>query len=825
MPDAGPEGENIIDGVVARVSFAVALAAAMLVAATLWFGYRDAIAQARVTADGLSYGLQRALEGLVGRIDLSLSMVVDATGRFPDGAVEPDSPDGLIRRLKETMPEIQALQVTDAAGRVIHGSSDIASGLIAIADRDYFIRLRDDPDAGLVVSVPLRGRISDLWSVVFARRLTGADGSFKGVVLAAAPLERFRALLSGLDAGPSGTLGVRGSDYSLIIRVPGAPRDANPLSYLAGTRDFEAAVAARPDGGVYRARTGPDGVDRILAYRRLHGVPMFVIVGLAVDDQLAAWRDQGLVLTTGGLLFLLLVAGCCRGLRRTLRRQAERSLATRRELDATRSLLDLTPAGVALLGSDRRPVAMNRAFAALLGDPSGAVPDSGPVAAGPFPSPKSRRILEGLCRRAYPAMLSGAMFSDTVPGRGADGRPMRFFVRARLRDPSVPAMGSVWGGWAPEDADGGALTPEFFRALVDKAADCVFVADPCQGFRVIYANDAACACFGTDRDGLSSWRMSDWDLSLAPSGALEEFWQRVREQRAVVVRTRYRMRERAVVPVELSANILTLDGADYLCGSFHDIVGRLSTERALALKAEELERSNAELEQFAYVASHDLREPLRMVTSYLALLELRLGAELTDDLRDFIAQAGDGARRMDCLIRDLLDYSRIGRGALPATPVALSSVMTDVRRILSVRIADCGARLTVAEGLPTISGDRVELVRLFQNLVANALAYRHPGRTPDVRIAARQDRGEWIVSVSDNGIGIEPDHLERIFGIFQRLGPMGTRSDGTGIGLAICRRIIEHHGGRIWVRSTPGSGSDFLVAFVPASPPPSGTPA
>lgn len=232
----------------------------------------------------------------------------------------------------------------------------------------------------------------------------------------------------------------------------------------------------------------------------------------------------------------------------------------------------------------------------------------------------------------------------------------------------------------------------------------------------------------------------------------------------------------------------------------------------LAQQAAELARSNADLESFAYVASHDLREPLRMVSSYLTLLERRIAGSLDDDSRAFIGFARDGAERMNRLIIDLLDYSRVGRSDHPWEPVALAEVMEQVAQMLAPGIAEAKAELVVAPGLPATMGVADDLVRLFVNLVGNALKYREPSRPLRIEVATGVEDGFHVVSVKDNGIGIEPEYKERIFRIFQRLHGRDEYG-GTGIGLAVCKKITERHGGRIWVESRPGRGSTFRVAL------------
>jgi len=243
-----------------------------------------------------------------------------------------------------------------------------------------------------------------------------------------------------------------------------------------------------------------------------------------------------------------------------------------------------------------------------------------------------------------------------------------------------------------------------------------------------------------------------------------------------------------------------------------DITSQKRNEARLAALVEELRHSNEDLEQFAYVASHDLRQPLRMISAYLGLLDKRLGPTLDAETRQFLGFAVDGAKRLDRMIVDLLHYSRIGRISSPMAPVALDEVIEDSLRHLEVAVAESGAEVTVAGDLPVCIGDRSELVRLFQNLIGNALTYVRPGVAPRIAVSCRDDGDAWVIGVTDNGTGIAAGDLARVFGIFQRLVSREA-VEGTGIGLAICRKIAEHHRGRIWVESEPGIGSTFLVAL------------
>jgi light-regulated signal transduction histidine kinase (bacteriophytochrome) len=249
-----------------------------------------------------------------------------------------------------------------------------------------------------------------------------------------------------------------------------------------------------------------------------------------------------------------------------------------------------------------------------------------------------------------------------------------------------------------------------------------------------------------------------------------------------------------------------------MIGTIRDITETIRIQQELRSKAEELARSNADLEQFAYVASHDLREPLRMVNAYVSLLDRRYGERFDDEAREFLAFAREGATRMDALVLDLLAYSRIGRVVDSAVPVPLGQVVEAAIRHLAGKIDAAAARVEVAPDLPMVIGRVSEMIRLFQNLIDNAVKYRAPDRPPVIRISWRATDSQWIVTVADNGLGIAPEYFDRIFVIFQRLHRQ-PEYEGTGIGLAICKKIVEQHGGSIGLESRVGAGSAFHVSL------------
>jgi light-regulated signal transduction histidine kinase (bacteriophytochrome) len=226
---------------------------------------------------------------------------------------------------------------------------------------------------------------------------------------------------------------------------------------------------------------------------------------------------------------------------------------------------------------------------------------------------------------------------------------------------------------------------------------------------------------------------------------------------------------------------------------------------------EELKRSNEELGQFAYIASHDLQEPLRMVASYTQLLSRRYTGKLDADADQFIAYAVDGANRMQRLIQDLLAFSRVGTKGRDLLDTSSEDALQQALLNLRGAVVESGALVT-HDPLPTVLADEMQLTQLFQNLVGNAIKYQNPG-VPKIHIsAARNGDKKWMFSVKDNGLGIDSQYFEKIFGMFQRLHKREEFA-GTGIGLAICKKIVERHGGSISVESQPGHGSTFRFAL------------
>jgi PAS domain S-box-containing protein len=348
-----------------------------------------------------------------------------------------------------------------------------------------------------------------------------------------------------------------------------------------------------------------------------------------------------------------------------------------------------------------------------------------------------------------------------------------------------------------------------YRGLLEAAPDAMVVVN--QGGEIVLLNLQAEKRFGYRRDDLIGQKVTD----IIPDGFAERLIaddlrsaeDALAQQIGTGIELTGRRRDGSEFPIEIMLSPLESADGILVTAAIRDISARKKAEAHLLHKVDELSRSNEELEQFANIASHDLQEPLRMISSYTQLLSRRYKGRLDADADEFIAFAVDGAARMQRLIQDLLTFSRVGSNGNDLQETSSETALQQALVNLRGAIDDSGAQVTNGP-LPVILVDEAQLTQLFQNLVGNAIKYQNSA-APRVHVSADLDDGHrWVFSVADNGLGIDPKYFDKIFGMFQRLHKREEYA-GTGIGLAICKKIVERHGGNIVVESQPGQGSTF----------------
>jgi PAS domain S-box-containing protein len=353
-----------------------------------------------------------------------------------------------------------------------------------------------------------------------------------------------------------------------------------------------------------------------------------------------------------------------------------------------------------------------------------------------------------------------------------------------------------------------------FRAIFDGTFQFMGLLDP-QG-TVLEANRTALDAVGitlADVVGKPFWETQWWTHSPNLQQKLAEATQRAATGELVRFEAEHILADGSSVFVDFSMKPVVDETGHVimLIPEGRDISDRQQAEAELKRQKADLARSNAELQQFAYVASHDLQEPLRMVSSYLELLERRYKGQLDEKADQFIGYAVDGAVRMQTLINALLTYSRVGSTPQSYESIDCAVVLQDVLTNLQVTIAQSSAVITY-DPLPVVPGDQTQLIQLFQNLINNGIKFRRK-EVPHIHIGAKRLSDKWLFSINDNGIGIDTQYRDRIFVIFQRLHSQA-EYPGTGIGLAICKKVVERHGGHLWVESNPDQGSTFYFTLL-----------
>jgi PAS domain S-box-containing protein len=431
-----------------------------------------------------------------------------------------------------------------------------------------------------------------------------------------------------------------------------------------------------------------------------------------------------------------------------------------------------------------------------------------------LPPDHVQRVVDKISR----CFQNGEVWEDTFPLRGRDGNYCWFLSRAvPIRDSEGKVM--RWFGTNTDisvrmEAERHLAQMERrYRGLLEAAPDAIVVVNPAG--KIVLLNVQAEKQFGYIRDELVGQEVTN----IIPEGFAERLIadgnrrasDELTQQIGAGIELSGRRKDGTEFPIEITLSPLESADGVLVTAAIRDITERRRSEEHLVKTVWELKRSNDELQQFAYVSSHDLQEPLRMVSSYTQLLAKRYKGRLDSDADEFIAFAVDGCNRMQGLIQDLLAYSRAGTSERELRKVPSENALQKALTNLRIMIKQSGAVVT-HDALPTVRADETQLTQVFQNLVGNAIKYR---RAEDPRVhvsAARNDGNEWTFSVGDNGLGIDPQYFERIFILFQRLHGRD-EFEGTGIGLAICKKIVERQGGKIWVESQPEKGSTFYFAL------------
>ena len=753
-------------------------------------------------------------------------------------AMDPERCDPQLADLRELYGHSTAVAVINLEGRIICGSTPPPRGVVLrTGDEEMLDAMKAAPRFRL--SRPFIGRLSKRWTVAAEQPVLGLDGKLAGAVALGIDLRNWVSF-SSVPGEPKGTVHDVVTAAGVVI---GRSTEAEAwIGRDAGASDIHRRMREIKQGTV-RA-LGVEGADRLWGFTPVPGTDWYarssvsanrvfgpvreraietaillaIVIGLAVVAAIASVarlvRPMGIIATAvraraeGHTTVRVPVVGPreVAELAAELNRMIAASELHGEDLRRFRAAMDIS--GDAILLIDRktlRYVDVNRTFCELLGYTREELVGMTPMDI--FSA--DRATLE----RDYDALIADKHSSaNVIEGsyRRKDGTLVP--VEARRRALQTEA------GWiivaTASDITRRKLAEGYLRASEERFRRTFELAGSGVAHinlnrRFLRVNKRLCEILGypeAELLQLSGRQIShpedldviDTQRPALHAGTLD----------AVRVEKRYLRKDGSTVWVALTLTVErdAAGKAQYEIAIYDDITSRKKAESELQAAHDELTRSNAELEQFAYVASHDLQEPLRMVSSYTQLLGKRYGERLEGDAKEFMAFVIEGAGRMRQLIDDLLAYSRVGTRGKGFRQVKLESVIERASVNLRAALEESGAELT-HDPLPVVQADESQLVQLFQNLIGNAVKF-HGAAVPKIHVSAVEKEHEWEVTVTDNGIGLEPQYFERIFMVFQRLHDRG-QYPGTGIGLAICKKVVERHGGRLWVESEPGKGSSF----------------
>lgn len=467
-------------------------------------------------------------------------------------------------------------------------------------------------------------------------------------------------------------------------------------------------------------------------------------------------------------------------------------------------VLDLLP--VPVFWKDRAGVyrGCNQAFADFLGRPAHEIVGKDVFQLSPADLAAKYRAMDD-------ALMKGS--ADAIQRyewdiRARDGTLRRvLFHKANLSDDAGTVIGLV--GMVLDITDQRRLERKF-RTVFNACPDAIAISEKATG-RYLDVNPAFEAASGYSRAeliGHTSVELGIWSDTAERDRMLAEL---ALQGHVANFETLFRSKAGELFTTLISAELTVLDGVECLILVGRDISARKREEMLLRRTADELHRSNMDLERFAYVAAHDLQEPCRTICSFAQLLERRCGEALGTDGREYLSYLSSGAQRMRALIQGLLSYSRVDSNTQRFELVELDGLVASALADLSGAVDQTGAEICIGS-LPAVRGDAVQLRQVLVNLIGNALKFQPRGQRPRVEVLARRADDCCLMTVRDNGIGIAPEYVEDVFGMFRRLHG-GDSYPGTGIGLALVKRIIEAHGGRIWVESAPGMGSTFCFTL------------
>jgi PAS domain S-box-containing protein len=783
-------------------------------------GYHQYRERAEISTRNLALVLESEINRNIETEDVVLSAVMDEyLHQRSAGIVDGKALNTYIERVRSRRPEIDALRITDAQGLLIYGSDVAPGSKVSLADRPHFIRLRDDPKAGLVISKPQISRINQKWVLVLARRMEQPEGVFAGMAFAAIALEQMAKTFSAINVGANGVRTLRDDGFVIIARSPDRQGPASMIGQKAVPGPMRELVQAARNEATFEAISTIDNIERTYSFRRVSDHPLLISVGLARDDYLAEWRRDAIKLATLMAFFALLTLAAARLIYLTWQRQRN-------------ALITVSQREEALSRSEarfRHLFEKNSSVMLLIEPSSGSIVDANTAAVAYYGYPRERLI--GMCINEIntqpPELIAEERQQALREERNYFLFPHRL-ASGEVRDVEVHTT--------PIETDGRPLLLSIVHDITERTQLEVTLKESEQRYRTV-------ADF-----------TSDWEYWAWPDGRLnyvspsceqicgyspDEFYGDPQlltriihpEDQSLYAGHTHNVSAKGA-PEPIDYRIRTKDGEtrwiSHVCRTVHDPDGQALGQRAsnrditerkhaeeelrrfsaeLEQKTRAITRTNADLQRFAEVTAHHLQEPVRRMATYAERLTQQLSDRLDDEEAllslEFIGQQ---ARREQNLLRDVERYLAADRPRGQVKALDAGKAVTEILGRMALRLSNAGAEITLGN-LPPALLDAPRLDDAFVVTLENALGHGRGEQPLRITIEGQRLGNQVRYSISDNGPGMKEEYREQVFGIFERLSSGDT---GTGVGLAILRRVAESCDGRAWIEEAPGGGCRVL---------------
>lgn len=662
-----------------------------VMASSLYQSFGEAEERAEVTAQNLSQLLALDIGGDIDKVDVALLAAADEIERqAAGGGIDRQVLNAFLARQQGRLAEVLSLRATDARGIASYGLGVDPAARMNNSDREYFIRQRDNPKAGMVIAKPVFTRIDKQWAIPMSRPVHLADGSFGGVVYVNVALDYLTKTFSAIDVGQHGSISLRDAEQRIFARYPVPADKEKILGERLAVPELEELIDAGRDAGTYVTSHTVDGVERKFAVRKLPAYPLYVVVGRSTKEYLARWQDQAVKTSVLGMLFCLTTLISAWLVYRGWKRQMVATQKLAHEEEKFHTVADYTYDWEYW---------------------------EGPAQELLFMSPSCERITgyspsEFL---AEPDLLYRIIHPDDL-----------HLMSAHRHDAAHQDQGTV-----------------DFR-IVRQDGEIRWIAHGCR------------SVFGRDGKFMGR-RVNNRDI------------------------TERRQAEQAV--------------------------HRLNTELELrvAQRTVELEAANKELEEFSYSISHDLRTPLRAIAGFARIIADEHAAGLDQEGRRLLDVVGTNTVRMSRLIDELLEFLQFGRRQMEFGPVDTVQLVQEVFAELQASAPDRSLRLDM-QNPPPLWGDRTMIRRLLTNLLSNAIKFTRPRATAVIEIGGDSDGAQNHYYIKDNGVGFDMKYADKLFKVFEHVHPAG-QFEGSGTGLAMVKRIVGRHGGRVWAEGRVDAGA------------------